>query len=112
MPRHSFSPIDCHGRAWVAADLLASAIARGLPHTALIAARMAARSTLLALAERPVRRSGDDIALLREVAAAPTGDPAALSVEETARLRATLAAVESLLPARTSHDAGRQEGWP
>ena len=94
---------DRRDAARAAAALLASAIAHGMPCTAPIAAKMAARSTLLALAGWPARRSGPEWALLRDVAAAPPGGPAALTAEGASRLHATLDAVERLLASATSH---------
>jgi hypothetical protein len=72
---------DRRSRAMAATEILALALERNLPHMALAAAREAARSALLALAEAPPPRrlAGRDLELLKELAAfasAAHGGPA------------------------------------
>jgi hypothetical protein len=89
---------DRRSRVAAAAEIVASALERNLPHMALGAAREAARSALLALAAGPRRLSGPDIELLREVAAARPQHLAGRPAERAAVVRATLSVVDRLFP--------------
>ena len=81
---------DRRCRTLAAAEMIALALERDLPHLALAAAREAARSALLELGESPRRLAGRDLALLRELAAAPPQHLAGRPAERQALLRAAL----------------------
>jgi hypothetical protein len=91
---------DLHDERWsravAAAQLVGLALERDLPHMALAATREAARSALLVLAEGPRRLAGPDLALLRELAAAPPQHMAGRPAERQALVRAALAILDRL----------------
>jgi len=88
---------DRRDRAVAAADIVALALERDLLHMALPAAREAARSALLVLAEGPHRPAARELDLLRQVAASSPQHLAGRPVERTAMVRATLAVLDRLV---------------
>lgn len=84
-------------RAVAAAQLVALALERDLPHMALAATREAARSALLVQGKGPRRLAGPDLALLRELAAAPPQHMAGRPAERQALVRAALSVLDRLL---------------
>ena len=91
---------DLHEERWsravAAAEIVALALERDLPHMGLAAAREAARSALLELGTSPRRLAGPDLALLRELAAAPPQHMAGRPAERQALVRAALAILDRL----------------
>ncbi len=87
---------DRRSRAMAATEILALALERNLPHMALAAAREAARSALLALAEAPPPRrlAGRDFELLKELAASSPQHMAGCPAERQALVRATLSVLD------------------
>jgi hypothetical protein len=85
-------------RAGAAAEIVALALERDLPHLALAAAREAARSALLDLGEGPRRLAGRDLALLREPAAASPHHMAGRPAERQVLLRAALRILDRVFP--------------
>ena len=87
---------DRRSRAMAATEILALALERNLQHMALAAAREAARSALLALAEAPPPRrlAGPDFELLKELAASSPQHMAGCPAERQALVRATLSVLD------------------
>ena len=83
-------------RAVAAAEIVALALERDLPHMGLAAAREAARSALMELGTGPRRLAGPDLALLRELDAAPPQHMAGRPAERQAVVRAALAILDRL----------------
>ena len=112
-------PSDPHehwrSRAMAAAEIVALALERNLPHMALAAAREAARSALLALAEAPPPRrlAGPDFELLKELAASSPQHMAGCPAERQALVRATLSVLDRVFlrpPAAAWRDPPRGGG--
>ncbi len=108
---------DLHDERWsravAAAQLVGLALERDLPHMALAATREAARSALLVLAEGPRRLAGPDLALLRELAAAPPQHMAGRPAERQALVRAALSVLDRLLlppPSASWRGPGERRG--
>ena len=106
---------DLHEERWsravAAAQLVGLALERDLPHMALAATREAARSALLALGEGPRRLAGPDLALLRELAAAPPQHMAGRPAERQALVRAALSVLDRLfLPPPSASWRGSPRG--
>jgi hypothetical protein len=93
---------DLHEERWrravAAAEIVSLALERNLPHMALAAAREAARSALLALGKEMRRLAGPDLALLRDLAAAPPQHLAGRPAERQAVVRAALSILDRLFP--------------
>ncbi len=112
-------PSDPHehwrSRAMAAAEIVALALERNLPHMALAAAQEAARSALLVLAgaPRPRRLAGPDVELLEELAASSPQHMAGRPAERQALVRAALSVLDRVFPrppAPAQHDPSRGGG--
>lgn len=106
---------DRWSRAMAATEIIALALERNLPHMALAAAREAARSALLALAQAPPPRrlAGPDLELLKELAASPPQHMAGRPAERQALVRATLSVLDRVFlrpPAAAWRDPPRGGG--
>ncbi len=106
---------DRRSRAMAATEIVALALERNLPHMALAAAREAARSALLALAEAPPPRrlAGRDFELLKELAASSPQHMAGCPAERQALVRATLSVLDRVFlrpPAAAWRDPPRGGG--
>ena len=106
---------DRRSRAMAATEILALALERNLPHMALAAAREAARSALLALAEAPPPRrlAGPDFELLKELAASSPQHVAGCPADRHALVRPTLSVLDRVFvrpPAAAGRDPPRGGG--
>ena len=106
---------DRRSRAMAATEIVALALERNLPHMALAAAREAARSALLALAEAPPPRrlAGPDLEFLKELAASSPQHMAGRPTERQALVRATLSVLDRVFlrpPAAARRDPPRGGG--
>ncbi|WP_426954238.1 hypothetical protein [Muricoccus radiodurans] len=96
---------DCGIRAAVAADIAAGALDRGAPHTALAAAREAARAALLVLGRVPHQCPNDDRRFLTILAAAPPDHLVGLPDEREVVVRQALAILARMLPPTPGSEA-------
>ena len=99
-------------RAVAAAEIVALALERNLPHMALAAAREAARSALLALGKEARRPAGPDLEFLRDLAAASPQHLAGRPAERQALVRAALSVLDRLflLPPSAWREPARSSG--
>ncbi len=99
---------DHRRRALASAALAATALERDLPRAAMVAARSAARSALLALGAAPRRCQVPELGLLRAMAASTPWLPACRDGgQPAALLRDTVLAVERLLAPLPAAHGGR-----